>query len=163
MSGCLFFFIVLPVCVPACAANQACSNGVCVGVGEFGITVTWSRPGDGDIHVVTPSGGWIYYNNKGPTAATQQGQLDRDDRINTGPENVFWNGTAPTGVYHICFDQFAFNPVSSPTNPITATFLIRRPGKAPQTITKTFTSGGRLDNVKCNPLAASYVTAIEYP
>jgi len=113
--------------------------------------------------VVTPSGSWISYNNTGPTAATEQGQLDKDDRTNTGPENVFWNGTAPTGVYHICFDQYTFNPPSSPTNPITATFLIRIPGRATQTIIKTFTSGGRLNNVKCNPLAASYVTAIEYP
>lgn len=159
-----FFFIDVDVCVPTCSSNQACSNGVCVGVGEFGITVTWSRPGDGDIHVQTPSGKLIMYNNKGPSTSTDNGQLDVDDQRGTGPENVFWNGTAPIGVYNVCFDQYLFNPPSSPTNPITATFIIRRPGRAPQTITKTFTGGVRLNNAgKCDPSLASFIAPVEYP
>jgi hypothetical protein len=151
------------VCVPECPTYQTCSNGVCVGVGEFGISVTWSRPGDGDIHVTTPSQKWIYYRVKGPSASTDQGQLDHDDRTGTGPENVFWNVTAPIGVYHICFDQYSFISPSSPTNPITATFIIRRPARAPYTLTKTFTSGVRLNTHKCDPSLPSFVGSVEYP
>jgi hypothetical protein len=162
MNICVFFSIAIDVCVPACSSYQACSNGVCVGVGEFGITVTWSRPGDGDIHVQTPSGKLIKYNNKGPSASTDNGRLDVDDQHGTGPENVFWNETAPSGVYNICFDQFAFNPAASPTNPITATFIIRRPGRTPQTITKTFTDGVRLDSTKCDSSLASFIAPVEY-
>jgi hypothetical protein len=151
------------VCVPDCASYQTCSNGVCVGVGEFGITVTWSRPGDGDIHVQTPSGKLIKYSNKGPAASTDNGQLDVDDQRGTGPENVFWSETAPIGVYNICFDQYSFSPSASPTAPITATFTIRRPGRAPQTITKTFTDGGRLDSTKCDSSLPSFIDSVEYP
>ncbi|CAM4934006.1 unnamed protein product [Rotaria socialis] len=120
------------------------SESLVVGSGEFGISVTWSRPGDGDIVVTTPSRKSIYYGNKGPSVATDQGQLDHDDTRNTGPENIFWNVTAPTGVYHICFQQYSFSVPSNVTNPITATFQIRRPNAVTQTLTKTFVNGDRI-------------------
>jgi uncharacterized protein YfaP (DUF2135 family) len=98
-------FIVVPVCNPSCPPHQACVNNVCVGTGSFGISLTWSRPGDGDIYVTTPSQKLIYFKNRGPGPLTDDGFLDVDNRNGTGPENVFWNSTAPAGTYHICFDQ----------------------------------------------------------
>jgi len=89
--------------------------------------------------------------------------LDVDDQHGTGPENVFLDETAPIGVYNICFDQFLFNPAASPTNPITATFIIRRLGRAPQTITKTFTDGIHLGSTKCDASLTSFITSVEYP
>jgi len=151
------------VCVPECPSNQACANGVCVGTGELGISLTWSRAGDGDIHITTPNDRWIYFKNLGPSSLTDQGKLDHDNRNGTGPENVFWNSTAPTGVYHICFDQYSFSARSSVAYPIVATFLIRKPGKPIETLTKTFTSGSRLNDKKCNPALASYVGSVNYP
>ncbi|CAF4755829.1 unnamed protein product, partial [Rotaria magnacalcarata] len=157
------FVLDIHVCVPACPTYQACSNRVCVGSGEFGISVTWSRPGDGDIVVTTPSRKSIYYSNKGPSAATDQGQLDHDDRSNTGPENIFWNVAAPTGVYHICFQQHSFSMPSSVTNPITATFQIRKPRAVTQILTKTFVNGHRITPHTCNHTMLTYVGSVNYP
>jgi hypothetical protein len=152
----------IDVCVPSCPAYQACSNGVCVGSGEFGISMTWSRAGDGDIYVTTPSGHSINYVNKGPSEATEHGQLDHDDLVGTGPENIFWNVTAPTGVYHLCFDQYAFSTPASLINPITVTFKIRKPWADTQTLTKTFTSVTRSQNI-CSPTQTTYVGSVNYP
>ncbi|CAF1979010.1 unnamed protein product [Rotaria magnacalcarata] len=157
------FVLDIHVCVPACPTYQACSDRVCVGSGEFGISVTWSRPGDGDIVVTTPLRKSIYYSNKGPSAATDQGQLDHDDTSNTGPENIFWNVTAPTGVYHICFQQHSFSMPSSVTNPITATFQIRKPRAVTQTLTKTFVNGHRITPHTCNHTMLTYVGSVNYP
>lgn len=80
------------------------------------------------------------YNRRGSTYDTNYGQLDVDDQNGMGPENVFWNFTQPDrGTYLICFQQFAFNPFASPTNPITATVEVKQNGQPPQTFTKTFT------------------------
>ncbi|CAF3562593.1 unnamed protein product [Rotaria socialis] len=138
------------------------SESLVVGSGEFGISVTWSRPGDGDIVVTTPSRKSIYYGNKGPSVATDQGQLDHDDTRNTGPENIFWNVTAPTGVYHICFQQYSFSVPSNVTNPITATFQIRRPNAVTQTLTKTFVNGDRIVPNTCNSTMFTYVGSVNY-
>jgi hypothetical protein len=151
------------VCAPACPAHQVCSNGVCVGSGQFGISLTWSRAGDGDIIVITPSGKSIMFQNKGPSVNTDQGQLDHDDQNGTGPENVFWNQTAPSGIYHICFNEYVFSPPASNTNPITAVFQIRKPRAEIQTLIKKSVNGARLSTTLCNPGQATYVGSVNYP
>lgn len=89
-------------CGRACGAGQACAGGVCIGEGALRITLTWSTSGEMDLHVLPPCGMEISY------ARTMAcgGTLDRDAMTGTGPENVFWTGTFPSGRYLICPEAF---------------------------------------------------------
>jgi len=93
----------------------------------------WSRAGDGDIVVTTPHNKTNYYKNRYPSASTDEGQLDRDDTVRTGPENVFWSNSSsvpPTGVYYALI---------SSTNPVSVTIKVLRSNNTPFTVTKQFT------------------------
>jgi len=89
-------------CGMACAAGQSCVAGVCVGQGELRVTLTWDRDGDMDLHVVPPCGTEIFFGN--PMACG--GELDVDDTLRRGPENVFWRATPPAGRYLFCPEAF---------------------------------------------------------
>jgi hypothetical protein len=84
-------------CGVVCGANQACAAGVCLGSGQLRFTSTWSRAGDIDVWVTTPSGKSIGWTNQGANANTDMGKQDRDDTSGTGPENIYWESTPPTG------------------------------------------------------------------
>lgn len=123
--------------------------------------MAWSRPGDGDIYATTPSNMSIYWDNKGPSNETDLGELDLDDE-DTGPGNVFWSNTPPTGTYHLCFNQYDFDTPSSVFNPITVTFKVRKLNAGTQTFTKTFTDGDS-DSGTCSPTLSEYVVSVDYP
>jgi hypothetical protein len=53
------------------------------------ISLTWSRIGDGDLVVVTPSGKTISRRNKGPDNITDQGQFAVEIIDGIGPEEIF--------------------------------------------------------------------------
>ena len=91
-------------CLPTCNPQQTCVHGVCVGIGYLSNTVTWSRPGDGDIVLATPYGSIIYWDNAGPSYWTDYGELDVDDKTGIGPENIFWpySGSLPPTGYLLC-------------------------------------------------------------
>ena len=134
-------------------------------VGSLGASLAWSRPGDGDILITTPTGKTIYWGNKGPSVNTDGGYLDRDDRVGTGPENIFWqsNGTAPPlGTYYACFQQYSFNPPASPSNPLQATINVRRPMSPTMTFTRVFTSPLTLPN-QCSPSEPTYMGTFTNP
>ncbi len=101
--------VVEAVCTPGCSATQRCVNGACVGDGLFRATLTWSRPGDLDLHVVTPSGSTINYLSRSGGGGT----LDRDDTSGTGPENVFWTSAPPPGDYVVCVIPFRIDATTS--------------------------------------------------
>lgn len=152
-------------CSPACTSQQTCVKGVCVGIGYLSITLTWSRAGDGDIVVATPNNRIIYYQNKGPSSSTDQGQLDVDDLTGTGPENVFWTRSStvpPTGLYNTCFSQYSFNITANSTYPITATIKISRGTNATLTFQKTFTSNNRGYSA-CNSNSTTFMGSFTYP
>ncbi|CAF1474363.1 unnamed protein product [Rotaria sp. Silwood1] len=155
---------VTKICSPPCSPYQQCVSGVCVGRGTLSFTLTWSRPGDGDIVVTIPNGNTIMYNQRGPTIQTNYGQLDVDDRTGTGPENVYWNFTEPArGTYFVCFQQFSFNSFATPTNPITAVVEVKQAGEILQTFRKTFTQRipvPLLDN--CRGTYDTYLGSIVY-
>ncbi len=137
----MLFLLDIP-CSATCTSQQTCVQGKCVGIGYLSCTLTWSRPGDGDIVVATPNSNFISYQNRGPSYNTDYGQLDVDDQVGTGPENVFWSNSGyvpPTGVYYVCFSQYSFNPTASYTNPITATVKVVLSTNSTLTFTKTFT------------------------
>ena len=129
------------------------------------MALTWSRPGDGDIVVATPSGRNIFWQNRGPTAATDNGFLDQDDQAGTGPENVYWPSSGPNppaGTYHMCFQPYAFDPAPSPENPVVASMNIRRPDGTITTLTKTVTQRYSFNN-QCSPTSSSFMGSITYP
>ena len=100
-------------CNPSCASDQVCINSVCIGDGPLRITLTWDTPGDMDLHVLTPCGTEISYNNE--TACG--GKLDVDSG-GTGPENVVWTAAAnpngpPLGTYLICPEAYSSEVVGA--------------------------------------------------
>ena len=68
------------------------------GVGDIFATLTWNKEGDVDLWLIEPGGNKIYYAN--PTSPTG-GQLDYDNVTGYGPENIFYEGTPPTGTYEV--------------------------------------------------------------
>jgi hypothetical protein len=85
-----------------CGSDRTCAQGVCVGTGALRFTLVWDRPGDIDLHVLTPAGNEISFRS----LEADGGQLDRDDRDGTGPENVFWDAAPPGGRYYVCVVPF---------------------------------------------------------
>ena len=158
-------FLLDRPCTTTCTPDQTCVRGVCVNIGTLGMALTWSRPGDGDIVLATPNGRTIYWRNRGPSALTDGGNLDRDDQAGTGPENIYWPRTGsapPTGTYHVCFQPYSFNPPASQANPIQATINVRRPDGSTSPLTRTFTAPVILTN-QCTPTSASYMGSMTYP
>jgi len=91
--------------------------------------------------------------------------LDRDDQVNTGPENVYWttNGTAPpTGTYYLCFEPYSIIPTISTIDPITAVYRIIDPTGIIHVFTRTFTSVLR-NSYNCDSTSTTLVGSFTYP
>jgi uncharacterized protein YjdB len=75
-------------------------QGVDVKIGDPQITLIWDGLADLDLHVQEPAGAHLFFQN--PRGA-QGGELDVDNTIGFGPENVYWptDGAVggPPGVY----------------------------------------------------------------
>ena len=89
-----------------------------VGTGDFQVSVSWDQPTDLDLHLTTPSGARIFWNNE----EVGNGTLDLDsnpacfiDDINN--ENItFSNGQPPAGQYIVEVDYFDNCNIVTPTN-----------------------------------------------
>lgn len=81
-----------------------------LGTGKIQISLSWENNSDQDLHITTPSGALIYYQN--PEA--DGGQLDRDDQDGFGPENVFWLEDAPDGTYLIEVNNYLSSHAENP-------------------------------------------------
>ena len=152
-------------CSTACTSQQTCVNGVCVGIGYLSVTLTWSQNGDGDIVVTTPTNKLIYYGNRGPTTSTDQGELDVDDMLGKGPENVFWSTSSsvpPTGTYYVCFSQYSFSPSASSTYPLAATVKIARSNNTALNFTKNFTAIYQ-NTIQCDSFSNTFLGSFTYP
>jgi hypothetical protein len=134
-------------CGRSCAAGEACVQSVCIGSGELRFTLTWDRPGDLDLHVVTPEGREIFYRNHFGNGGT----LDHDDRTGTGPENIFWPSTPPRGLYLVCVVPYQ---ISGPTQ---FRLNIHRPGASPRVFhgTRARTNAG-----SCRRRSPHFVTEL---
>jgi len=139
-------------CNPSCASDQVCINSVCIGDGPLRITLTWDTSGDMDLHVLTPCGTEISYNNE--TACG--GKLDVDSG-GTGPENVVWTAAAnpngpPSGTYLICPEAYTSEVVGA-----TYTLVIFRDGA--EVYRTTGTRSSRDGDRACS---ASYPGVVTY-
>jgi hypothetical protein len=151
-------------CGNTCMANKACMAAACVGTGNLQFSATWNRVGDGDLLVTTPSGNTLWRNNRGPSAATDFGQMDRDDTTGTGPENIYWDlaVTPPSGTYYVCFETSFYVMAPSAADPVQASISVQLPGMTAQSFMKTFT-GMTSINGACDPTLDTFVASITYP
>jgi Ca-activated chloride channel family protein len=80
--------------------------------GDIRVSLSWKNHNDLDLHVITPSGERIYYNQKKDSTG---GELDVDMNINgetTEPiENIFWQESVapPVGTYRVLVQNFKFH------------------------------------------------------
>ena len=142
-----------------------CLRGVCVNTGNLGMSLVWSRPGDGDIYLTTPGNRTIYYGNRGPSVITDGGFLDMDDQNGTGPENIYWptnSTTPPVGTYYICWQTLTFSPSISVSNPLILTATVRVPLQPTQTFTIIVTRGART-SIPCRATSATLLGTFTYP
>ncbi len=154
----LLLLLLLDIsCSSTCTSQQTCVHGQCVGTGYLSCTLAWYRPGDGDIVVASPNYNVISYQNRGPSYYTDYGELDVDDQVGTGSENIYWSTSSyipPTGVYYVCFSQYSFTPTASSTNPITANRTL--------TFTKTFTFFYQAYST-CDSISSNLLGSFTYP
>jgi hypothetical protein len=78
-----------------------------VGSGDVQVSLTWDTQSDIDLWLTEPNGNKIYYANK--TSSTG-GELDFDNTVAYGPENIFYNNEAPSGTYKVEVDYFSGSP-----------------------------------------------------
>ncbi len=153
-------------CEPPCDPGLTCVDGTCLNTGFLSTSLVWSRAGDGDIVLTTPNAKSIYWANKGPSKNTDEGDLDTDDQVGTGPENIYWPSTGsspPTGIYYVCFQPYAFSPLPSVQNPVTATVTVRRRNSTTVlTFTKIVTEKYYFDNT-CTSSVNGLVGTFNYP
>ncbi|QSQ11855.1 DUF4215 domain-containing protein [Myxococcus landrumensis] len=150
-------------CGNACGTGTTCTAGVCGGAKKLQVTMTWSRNGNGDLLVLTPSGKLISFANRWPGPLTDYGQLDVDDQLGKGPENIFWaeSTTPPTGDYRVCAAVTGFIPYVTPQDPVSVGVRIRRNGLPDVELSKTFTAPQFLQ--PCTPESPTNVGPFNLP
>ncbi len=128
------------------------------------ISLTWSRIGDGDLIVKTPSGKFISRKNKGPGNSTDQGQFALEIADGTGPEDIFWdeNTIPPPGNYSVCAEPYYFSPAVDFINPVTFTVQVRTPPSKIKILKKNMTQSGGSD-LLCDRFSNTFVTTFQYP
>ena len=127
--------------------------------------MTWSRPGDGDLVVGTPTNRMICYNNTGPSYFTDWGQLDVDDKVGTGPENIFWptsGTTPPIGTYYVCFEPYNFATSISASDPMFVSVIVTRSTGPNLYFTRNFTATLK-DGYNCNAASTTLLGSFTYP
>ncbi len=82
-----------------------------LGVGDIQVTLLWESTADLDLHVIDPSGGELYYDNR---QLPNGGRLDKESNAicslagTEGVENVYWpEGIAPRGEYAVVVHYYA--------------------------------------------------------
>lgn len=112
------------------------------GVGDIFTTLTWNREGDIDLWLIEPDGNKIYYAN--PYSETG-GELDYDNTVAYGPENIFYDETTPpSGKYEVWVHYY-----SGDGNPVDWTVTLKN-GSSQQT------HRGTLNNVDDKKMVTSF-------
>ena len=74
-----------------------------LGTGSLQVSLSWDTETDQDLYVVDPNGEEISYTT---TFSSSGGQLDRDDTDGYGPENIYWEESAPDGDYSVSVNDY---------------------------------------------------------
>ena len=142
-------------CGIQCGTGQACVAGVCLGSGQLRFSSTWSRPGDIDVWVTTPSGASIGWQQQ----TADGGRQDRDDTSGTGPENIYWEVSPVSGTYSVCVATNYARPTAAA--PVTVTVVIARPHAEDETLSATYTDSRAFDRgQKCTPAHPTYLGSV---
>lgn len=78
-----------------------------VGTGDVQVSLTWDTESDVDLWLTEPNGNKIFYANDNSSTG---GALDFDNTYAYGPENIFYQNTAPSGTYKVEVDYFSGAP-----------------------------------------------------
>jgi hypothetical protein len=84
-----------------------------VGTGDVQVSLTWDTETDVDLWLTEPNNNKIYYGNKNSSTG---GALDFDNTSGYGPENIFYQNTAPSGTYKVEVNYFSRRNVTTGTN-----------------------------------------------
>jgi hypothetical protein len=78
-----------------------------VGTGDVQISLTWDTETDVDLWLTEPNNNKIWYVSK---ESSTGGELDFDNTSGYGPENIFYQNTAPSGTYKVEVNYFSGSP-----------------------------------------------------
>jgi|GEM_PF-1735889 len=152
-------------CDTTCTLGEGCAGGVCVDDGILRISMTWTREGDADLYVTTPSGKTIYWNNEGPGLGTDFGIYDLSSSA-FGPETVIWPtlSVPPIGTYHVCGYAYDFFPTTD-DEPVGFEIDVVVAGQFLTTFTGTMTQddGDILYDPICDPTTPTFVGSFTLP
>lgn len=84
-----------------------------VGTGDVQVSLTWDTETDVDLWLTEPNSNKIWYANK---QSSTGGELDFDNTSGYGPENIFYQNTAPSGTYKVEVNYFSRRNVTTGTN-----------------------------------------------
>jgi hypothetical protein len=116
---------------------------------------TWSRPGDIDVWVTTPSGASIGWQQQ----TADGGRQDRDDTSGTGPENIYWEVSPVSGTYSVCVATNYARPTAAA--PVTVRVVVARPSAEDETLEATYTDSRAFDrSQKCTPAHPTYLGSV---
>lgn len=81
-----------------------------VGTGDVQISLTWDTRSDIDLWLIEPNGNKIFYANK---MSSTGGELDFDNTLEYGPENIFYKNIAPAGSYKVQVNYYGGTPLTN--------------------------------------------------
>lgn len=94
---------------PECVPGSICFNEFCVGEGALRVSLSFTAGSDFDLHLLTPGGSEIYWNND----SAEGGVLDVDqcvagscDSGSSHVENIVFSADAPSGTYEVWVENY---------------------------------------------------------
>lgn len=84
-----------------------------VGTGDLQVSLTWDTRTDVDLWLTEPNGNKIYFSND---VSSTGGELDFDNTVEYGPENIFYKNTAPSGTYKVEVNYYDGAPLNTHYN-----------------------------------------------
>jgi len=117
-----------------CVDGSVCFGEVCVQQGIFRVSLSWSAFSDFDLHVRTPDGSEISFQN----VSAAGGYLDLDDCVlaecseeGVHVENIFFNDAAQAGTYEVWVQNFDGNEAGAFTLEVAGAVEITWNGELP--------------------------------
>ncbi|MBZ4399706.1 EGF domain-containing protein [Myxococcus sp. XM-1-1-1] len=148
-------------CGNRCGWRDVCARGVCKTIGKLAFTLSWSRPGNGDLIVRAPGG--IHYSAQNPGPEGQE-LFVFDDQDGKGPEVVYWApGVEPDlGDYNICFEARSFDPAPSFNNPVSASATYLGPWNGTTHLGSTTVTAHSTGEPECGRPTRGFVGRMTY-